>query len=330
MKNAIVLAAGKGTRMHSDVPKVLHKVCGMPMAEVIVKVLKQAGTDRIVAVTGFGHALVEEALAGQCEFALQEPQLGTGHAVMQARQLAGEDGLTLVVNGDAPCLKPETLNRLYDALADADMAVLTVSLEQPGAYGRIVRRADGSLEKIVEFKDCTEEEKAIREVNAGFYAFRNRTLFDHLGELTDNNAQKEYYITDMVQILLGHGLRVAAVESDDPDEVRGVNDNAELAKAEKILQRRINTAWMKKGVTITDPETAYIGPDVIIGKDVTIGPGVTLYGKTSVGDRTVIMPGCQLTDTAVGADCTVNTSVICGRTLADKTIIQPYTYLRNQ
>ena len=162
MRNAIVLAAGKGTRMHSDLPKVVHKIGDMPMVEVIVRNLKACGAERIVSVVGYGHEIVEKALEGMCEFAIQEPQLGTGHAVMQARQLEGEEGTTLVVNGDAATIQPETLSALYESVEDADMAVLTVSLEDAAAYGRVIRDEKGDVLKIVEFKDCTPEEAAAK------------------------------------------------------------------------------------------------------------------------------------------------------------------------
>ncbi len=203
MKNAIVMAAGKGTRMKSDTPKVLHQILGVPMAELIVHSLR-----------------------------LQDPQLGTGHAVMQARQLAEENGATLVVNGDAPTIQPETLRKLYESIADADMSVLTVKLDDAGSYGRIVRGANGEVERIVEAKDATPEEKKINEINTGIYAFNNEKLFAGLKELRNDNAQKEYYITDLVAIFREHGWKVKAVTAGNREEVEGVNDNVQMAAAQ--------------------------------------------------------------------------------------------------
>ena len=315
MKNAIVMAAGKGTRMHSDVPKVLHEVCGMPMVEMIVRQLKKAGAERIVTITGYGHEDVEKAMAGQCEFALQEPQLGTGHAVMQAKQLEGESGITIVANGDCPCLKAETFARLYEIGETADMAVLTVVVDDARSYGRIVRDSDGNVEKIVEFKDCSEEEKQIHEVNTGIYVFNNAALFEGLKDLTDNNAQHEYYITDLIAILKGKGRIVKAVVTEDEEEVQGVNDNYELAKANKTLQRRINSYWMKSGVTIVDPDSTYIGEAVTFGKDVIVYPNTYLYGTCTIGNRVTIMPNTMLVNSTFTDNVTVKSGYILNSTI---------------
>lgn len=327
MKNAIVMAAGKGTRMHSDAPKVLHQVCGMPMAELIVHSLKKAGAQRIVTIVGYGHEQVEKALEGQCEFALQQPQLGTGHAVMQARQLEHETGTTVVANGDVPGMRPETYERLFEAVEHADMAVLTVSLEDPSAYGRVVVGNDGGVERIVEFKDCNEQQKSIHEINTGIYAFRNEKLFECLKELKNENAQKEYYITDLVAIFRSHGYTVTAVEAEDPEEVQGVNDNYELAQAEHRMRMRINTAWMKAGVTMIQPESICIGPEVTIGHDVILHQGVSIYGNSSIGDGTKVMPGSWIHDAAVGRNVTVWSSVIDGQDIKDDQVIGPFAQL---
>ncbi len=327
MKNAIVLAAGKGTRMHSDSPKVLHEVCGEPMVSIILDKLKEAGAERIVTIVGYQHELVEEALKGRCEFALQQPQLGSGHAAMQARQLEGEQGITLVVNGDVPCIEAKTYQALYEAINDADMAVLTVKLENPAAYGRIVRNAEGNIEKIVEFRDCNEEEKKISEINTGIYAFRNEDLFAGLKELKNNNAQNEYYITDLVEILKSKGKTVKAVLSENPEEVQGVNDNVELAGVNAYMRRRINTGWMRQGVTMVDPEKTYIGLKVTFGRDVVLYPNTYLYGETAIGNDTTIKPGTYLVNAKIGSHCLINASEIIDSTIADGSEIGPYTHL---
>ncbi len=305
MKNAIIMAAGKGTRMKSDLPKVLHRILEEPMAGMIVNNVKQAGAERVVCIVGYRHELVEEAMKGKCEFAVQEPQLGTGHAVMQARQLENDQGKTLVANGDCPCVRPSTYARMYEALDHADMVVLTAEPEDTASYGRVIRNAEGNVEKIVEFKDCTEEEKAVREINTGIYCFDNESLFEGLKHLKNNNAQNEYYITDLVEILRGMGKTVAAVKAVDWLEVQGVNDNVELAKAGKYMAERINTEWMIRGVTIMDPESTFIGPNVKIGHDVMIYPNTYLFGETEIGNDVRIMPGCWLKDEKVGDGETV-------------------------
>ena len=296
MKNAIIMAGGKGTRMKSELPKVLHKILNEPMAKLVIDSLKEAGCDRIVTIVGYQHELVEKALEGQCEFAVQEPQLGTGHAVMQARQLENESGITIVASGDCPCVRSETYEKLYEQLGDADMAVLTTVPDDNGAYGRIIRREDGTVEKIVEFKDASEEEKKVREINTGIYAFKNASLFEGLKLIKNDNAQHEYYLTDLVEILQSLGKKVVAIPCDDWREVEGINDCVAQAEASEYLRDRINLHWMKEGVTLVDPKNTYIGPKVTFGHDVIVHPNTYLYGKTTVKDNTEVYPGTYAVD----------------------------------
>ena len=296
MKNAIIMAGGKGTRMKSITPKVLHKILKTPLVGYVIDSLKEAGAERIVTVVGYHHEEVEKAMDGRCEFAVQEPQLGTGHAVMQARQLENEEGITVVASGDCPCVKAETYKKMYDLLGDADMAVLTAVPEDNGAYGRVIRREDGTVEKIVEFKDCNEEEKQVREINTGIYAFKTQSLFKGLKEIKNDNAQHEYYLTDLVEILQNMGKKVIAISCDDWREVEGINDNVALAETSKYLQQRINTHWMQEGVTIIDPSNTYIGKDVTIGKEVILHPNTYFYGNTVIEDGVEVFPGAYLTD----------------------------------
>lgn len=301
MKNAIIMAGGKGTRMKSEKPKVLHEILHEPMVSMVIDSLKKAGAERIVTVVGYRHEEVEKALEGQCEFAVQEPQLGTGHAVMQAKALAHEKGITVVASGDCPCVSSETYARMYEELGDADMAVLTAVPDDSGAYGRVIRRADGTVEKIVEFKDASDEEKKVREVNTGIYAFRTEWLFEGLKHLSNNNAQHEYYLTDLVEILQNLGRRVTAVHCDSWQEVSGINDNPALAEAGRWLRDRINLEWMRKGVTIVDPSATYIGPYVTFGHDVIVYPNTHLYGHTEVGDYAELLPGSWAVDDKIPA-----------------------------
>ena len=291
MKNAIIMAGGKGTRMKSELPKVLHKVLEEPMVKLVVDGLKEAGAERIVTIVGYRHELVEKELEGLCETAVQEPQLGTGHAVMQAKQLEGEKWITLVASGDCPVVRPETYAKMYDALGDAHMAVLTVEPDDAAAYGRVIRNESGEVEKIVEFKDANEEERKVKEINSGIYAFDNEALFEGLKLLKNDNAQHEYYLTDLVEILKSFGKRVIAVKSDDWKEVQGINDCVALAEASVTLKERINTRLMKDGVTIVDPNNTYIGPKVTFGHDVIVYPNTYLFGNLHIEDNSVIMPG---------------------------------------
>lgn len=296
------MAGGKGTRMKSQKPKVLHKILEEPMVGMVIRELKDAGAERIVTIVGYQHEEVEKEMNGQCEFAVQEPQLGTGHAVMQAKQLENEKGITLVASGDTPCVRAETYRKLYEQLGDADMAVLTAIPDDNGAYGRVVRRKDGTVEKIVEFKDATDEEKEIREINTGIYAFKTEALFEGLKLLKNDNAQHEYYLTDLVEILQNLGKKTIAIACSDWEEVQGINDNKALAKAEKYLRTRINNEWMEKGVTIYDPSSTFIGPDVKIGSDVILHPNTYLYGKSIIEDHVEVFPGSFVKDITIPSD----------------------------
>ncbi|SJZ69769.1 bifunctional UDP-N-acetylglucosamine diphosphorylase/glucosamine-1-phosphate N-acetyltransferase GlmU [Anaerorhabdus furcosa] len=329
MRQAIIMAAGKGTRMMSELPKVMHKVCQKTMVEHLIDQSKLAGATRVVTVVGYGHEVIEEAMKGKTDFALQEPQLGTGHAVMQAKQCASEDGETLVINGDCPCLTNETLSTLALELKDnTKMVILTAILDDPSAYGRVIRDENGYVTKIVEFKDCTEEEKKIKEINTGIYAFDNKTLFSNLTEIQNNNAQSEYYITDLVAILNNKGIKVSAVVATDNDEVAGVNDKVELAYANHTMQQRINSNWMRKGVTLINPDATYIGAEVEIEADTTIYPNVYLEGKTKIAKGTVILPNSFLVDARIGERCTIDSSRITDSEVKDDCTVGPYAHLR--
>ena len=238
MKRAIVLAAGKGTRRKSDLPKVLHEVNGKTMVKTILDSLKEAGVEEILTVVGYRHDLVEEEVNGLSLTAVQEPQLGTGHAVMMAKDFEDKEGITIVANGDCPCIRSATYASLFEACSDADMVVLTAKPEDALSYGRVIRDEEGNVEKIVEYKDASEEERLVNEVNTGIYAFNNKSLFEGLKELNNDNAQNEYYITDLVEILKNHNKVVKAILVEDDQEVQGVNTVEELKNAEEYLLNR--------------------------------------------------------------------------------------------
>lgn len=298
MRNAIVLAAGKGTRMKSNKSKVMHSIIDRPMLAYIIEALREVHVERIVVVVGYQADSIKEAFP-DVEFALQEPQLGSGHAVMQATQLKDEEGDTIVINGDGPCIQPETLEKLFETNKDASLTLLTSVLEDGAHYGRIIRDENGAVTGIVEAKDCSEKQKKICEINAGMYCFKNKDLFDNLNKLTTNNAQHEYYITDLVQILADQGKLVKGYVVEDRDEVMGINDCVELHKAYEWMRNRINLNWMREGVQIVDPLRTVIGKDVKIGKDVIIHPNVELLGSTVVEDNVEILPNSYLKDAHV-------------------------------
>lgn len=312
MKSAIIMAAGKGTRMKSDVPKVLHPILNQPMIEHVIDQLKKAGVQRIVSVVGFQYQMVMDAMQDACEYAIQQPQLGTGHAVMQAKQLENEDGITIVASGDGPCVTSELFASLFEQIQDNDMAVVTTRLEDAGHYGRIVRDEHGFVKKIVEFKDANDQEKKIHEINTGLYAFKTQSLFMALKQVTNDNAQHEYYLTDVLDILIQMGKRVLAIECPDPRIVQGINNNEEIVQANRYMQERINQYWLQQGVTIVEPNSTYIGPKVQIGKDVIIHPNTYIYGQCTIGNRVVIYPGTYIENHDVQDDQHVGPNVVFG------------------
>lgn len=329
--SAVVLAAGLGKRMKSKRSKVLHPVCGKPMVEHIIDTLEQIGVARTVAVVGHGAEEVKAALGGRVLYALQERQLGTGHAVMQAAPLlSGEDGITLVLCGDTPLISAETIRALIEAHRGGGAAatLLTAVPDDPRGYGRVVRGADGGVERIVEDKDCSEAERAIREINTGTYAFDNRLLFGALERVDNNNTQGEYYLTDVIGILRSGGHRVGGIAVSDPLEAAGVNDRAALAEAEREMRRRINLRHMLNGVTLIDPLTTYIDAGVTIGADTVIYPGCHLRGLTRIGEDCVIGPNAEIRDSAVGDGVQIRHAVLEEAEVGDRATVGPYAYLR--
>lgn len=329
MKSAIILAAGKGTRMKSALNKVMHPVLNKPMIGHIVTNLKKAGVEQIVVVVGHGADSVKDYLKDQVSYATQEPQLGTGHAVMQAKALEGLDGDTLVLNGDGPLIQPETIQAAFDANEDSAMVVLTSVLDDGARYGRIVRDNGGNVLKIVEAKDCSVEELKICEINTGLFCFKNKLLFEGLKEITNDNAQNEYYLTDLVEIFNRKGEHVKAMIVKDGDETMGVNDRVDLAKANQWLKLHINEMHMRNGVTILDPNNTYIDAGVEIGTDTTIYPNVHIQGDSKLGNNVTILPNSFLRNAQIGDDVTIDSSKIVESSVGKGTTIGPMSHLRN-
>jgi bifunctional UDP-N-acetylglucosamine pyrophosphorylase / glucosamine-1-phosphate N-acetyltransferase len=301
---AVVLAAGKSTRMKSKIPKMLHPVCGLPILFHLLDALAQSGVEKRIVVIGHEGervmAAVQKRYGDSVEFVWQREQKGTGHAVRMAEDaLRGHTGPTLVLPGDAPLLSAEVLTKLLDGHTEG-VTLLTALLDDPAAYGRIVRSASGDVEAIVEFKDASEEQRAIREINAAVYAFDTPALLSALGEITPANAQGEYYLTDAIGIFRKHGLPVRAVVSEDPEVTLGVNTRVELAELNEKLRRKILRRHMLEGVTILDPATTYIDASVTIGQDTTLLPGVHLWGATIIGSDCRIGPSVVIEDSTVG------------------------------
>ena len=302
---ALILAAGKGTRMKSSMPKVLHKVGGVPMVEQVLRAVKAAGTQRQVVVVGFGGEAVQEYLGDRAETVVQEQQLGTGHAVMQAEPLlSGLSGTLLVTCGDTPLVTEDTFRSLLAHHEDTRAAatVLTAVMPDPTGYGRVIRDTKGQVVKIVEQKDGTPEELAVREVNAGIYCFDMELLWQMLHNVTNDNAQGEYYLTDIIGMLVSAGKVVSAFAAPDYKETLGVNSRLQMAEAEQVLRRRKLEQLMTDGVTVIDPNNTYVDSTVSVGRDTVLYPGTILEGCTVIGENCQVGPYVRLTNVVMGSD----------------------------
>lgn len=325
MNHAIVLAAGKGTRMKSDQNKVMHTLLDRPILAYPIEALKEAGIERILIVAGWKAESLIEAFPDM-EFAIQEQQLGTGHAVMQCTALENEKGKTLIINGDVPYIQPETIQNLLEASQDTSLTLLSAVLDDGASYGRIVRDEDGEFLSIVEAKDCTPEQKKICEINAGVYCFDNEDLFQALKELKNDNAQNEYYLTDLVKILHDKGKKVSAIAMSDPDEMAGINTMSELAQVSSWMQNHINEGWMAKGVQIMDPKSTYIGKDVKIDKGVVLYPDTIVYGKSELRENVQILPFSFIKNAVIDKQASVqfckivNTKIPAGQSVCMQVI----------
>lgn len=328
---AIILAAGKGTRMRSKYPKVLHKVGGKPMLQHVIDAATAAGAQKKVIIVGHEAEIVEAMVGSQGTIALQAEQLGTGHAVMQtAEALKGFSGTALILCGDTPLLDGEELKKFCEAHQASGTAatVLTAIMDDPFGYGRIIRDANGNVQGIVEQKDATDEQKAIREINTGIYCMECPQMFDILATLTNDNAQGEYYLTDVLQKLNAAGAKVGGVSTADSDMVMGINSRKQLSVAEGVMRQRILDKLMDAGVTIMDPASTFIEASVKIGRDTIIYPYTWLEGSTEIGEDCEIGPNVRFTNVKIGDDnhlqfiyghdCEVKNHVTAG----------PYVHLR--
>lgn len=329
-KCALVLAAGQGKRIKSDLPKVLHKVCGKEMLKHVIDSIRNSGIDDINVIIGKGAELVKERTSDRnVEYSLQAEQLGTGHAVKCAEEfLKGKKGVVAVFTGDTPLIKQDTVERLLNDHINSNNAatILTAIVEDPTGYGRIVRNND-EVSKIVEHKDCNEEELKINEMNSGIYCFDIELLVEALAKLNNNNEQGEYYLTDVIEILKSNNKRVGAVVTDF-EETIGVNSRVQLAQAEEILKNRINLKHMENGVTLIDPKTTYIGIDVEIEKDTIIYPNNILEGNTKIGSNCVIYQNSRIVDSVIGDEVDIQASVILESSIGDNTTVGPFAYIR--
>ena len=328
---AVILAAGKGTRMKSDLPKVLHKVAGISMLEHVFRSVNAINPEKTVTVVGHKAELVEQVLAGQTDFVRQTEQLGTGHAIMMAEPvLENLTGQTLVIAGDTPLITGESLKNLIDFhINHKNVAtILTAEADNPFGYGRIVRNQHGEVLKIVEQKDASDFEQQIKEINTGTYVFDNASLFKALKNINTNNAQGEYYITDVIGIFRENGEKVGAYTLKDFDESLGVNDRVALATAEGVMRRRINKQHMVNGVSFVNPDVTYIDVDVEIAPEVQLEANVTLKGQTKIGAETILTNGTYIVDSEIGERAVITNSMIEESSVADGVTVGPYAHIR--
>ena len=328
---AVLLAAGQGTRMKSDLPKVLHSLCGKPMIWHVVRALKSAATEKPVVIVGYGADQVKAYLGDSAECVLQEPQLGTGHAVMQAESiLKDHTDYVIVAYADMPLLRGEVFNRLIETQRHnpGPLSLVTAIADDPRGFGRILRKPDGTVESIVEESDATHEQRKIKELNVGAYCFKAEWLWDALHHIRKNPKKGEYYLTDVVELAVKDGQPVQPVIQHNLAEIIGINTRVHLSEAEAAMRVRINREYMLDGVSMTNPASAYIDVGVRIGKDTTILPNTHIQGDTEIGEGNVIGPNTVIRDSKIGNHCKILASVIEGAVIEDEVDMGPYARLR--
>lgn len=328
---ALILAAGEGKRMKSGYSKLVHKACGKAMIEWVCSAAENAGVSETVVIVGHKAEQVKECMGDRVKYVMQEKQLGTGHAVMQAEEyIRNTSGYVLVLYGDTPLVTSETIAETikFHKESGSTATVITAELPDPSGYGRILRDDKGGISRIVEHRDATEQERAVREINSGMYLFSAKDLLGALKEITNDNDQGEYYLTDTISILIRKGSKVSAYKISDADEVMGVNDRVQLHQAAEVLKKRINKRHMLSGVTIIDSASTYIDGDVAIGMDTVIYPGTIIEGSSVIGENCTIGPNSRVVASTIGNNVKFNNSIILESTIEDDAQIGPFAYIR--
>jgi bifunctional UDP-N-acetylglucosamine pyrophosphorylase/glucosamine-1-phosphate N-acetyltransferase len=331
--HVVILAAGQGTRMKSELPKVLHKIAGRPLIDHVLRTADTVKPATVTVIVGHRAETVQESLAGRpnLAFALQQPQLGTAHALQQAEShLTGRAGTVVLLSGDVPLLTSRTLKKLIETHRGAGAAatVVTATVDRPYGYGRIVR-SNGRIARIVEERDASPTERHIKEINSGIYAFDLAPLFDALRGIAAQNAQGEFYLTDLIAISRRRKLPVETLMVENPEEIRGINSRTELAEVSRVVRQTKNEELMAAGVTLVDPASTYIDPDVNIGRDTVIHPGVIIEGSTRIGSACEIQGHVRIADSEIGDRVTINNfCLIVGARVADGVSVGPFAHLR--
>ena len=325
----VILAAGKGTRMKSDLPKVLHPIAGRPMVQHVVDAAGALDPDNTVLIYGHGGDAVRQAVTGsRLQWAEQAEQLGTGHAVAQALPHLEED-VVLVLYGDVPLIQPQTLRDFVARVDDQSLALMTLTLDDPSGYGRVIRDGDGKVRRVVEQKDASDDEKAVREINTGILACPRRFLNDSLPRLSNSNAQGEYYLTDLIAMAVDAGMEVVTEQPGHAWEVDGVNDRVQLARLERVYQRVRAESLMRAGVTLLDPARLDIRGNLQCGQDVTLDINTVLVGDVVIGDRVTVGPNCLIRNARIGSGTHIEAnSVVDGAVVGEECQVGPFARLR--
>ena len=330
-KCAVILAAGEGKRMKSIIPKVIHKVCGKEMVNHVIDTLRIAEICDINIIVGKGaDSVIEKTKGRNVLYSVQEKQIGTGNAVMCAEDfLKDKSGIVAIFAGDAPLITSETVKKLlsYHETGGFNATILTSIVENPSGYGRVVREPSGEVKKIVEHKDCNESELSIKEINSAMYCFDIKALRQSLKNLDNNNSQGEYYLTDVIEIMKKSSAKIGAYAVPF-EETMGVNSKIQLANAEKVMRRRINSVHMNNGVTIIDPENTYIEANIEIGEDTIIYPGNVIQGSTVIGANCTLFPNSRIDNSKIGDNVSIQSSVILESQIGEYTTVGPFAYIR--
>jgi len=327
---AVILAAGVGTRMKSEQPKVIHKIMDKTMLDYVIESAKEAGATDICVVVGHGKEEVKSSINYPVTFVTQEEQIGTGHAVMQASDFIGSKGEVFVLFGDTPLITGASLSKLreYHNMNDHGVTVLSTVVAESDGYGRIIRDEEGNFKKSVEHKDATKFERKVKEINSGMYIYKADLLSDSLSKLTNDNSQGEYYLPDTLVSIMNDGHLVEAMKISDYEETLGVNSKVQLFEATTIMRRRINYALMESGVTMIDANQVYIGKGVEIDRDVTILPGTIIEGKSIIGKGSIIGPNAKIIDSSIGELSVIDQSTVLDSSIGNHTLVGPFAYVR--
>lgn len=331
MKNAIVLAAGRGTRMKSGKNKVMHELLGKPMIGHLVDHLVNIDIENIVVVTGYQSELVKEYLGDQVSYAYQDEQIGTGDAVSKVTQLADKKGSTLLVFGDCALLKPETLERVFEAHEGFDLTLASATTQTPGNYSRVIRDSQGLIDKVVDHRDLSKlQDQSSNEINLGVYCFNNELLFEYLPKIGETNPSEELNIIDLIKFMKEDKRKIQALRVDDAREFMGVNDRIQLAQAQQWMQNDLNQKHLLNGVSILDPRSTYIGPDVQIEQDVTIYPGNHIFGKTLIKNNVTLFPDSWIENAVIGENTEIKASRIVNSKVGMNCTVGPNAHLRDK